>query len=381
MIGYTILLLGADLATKQLSEIVVLAEKAFSVSGIMPNNELIVGLAQWFYGKQISYTMVLGMGFHLLIARYTRMKHIFLTGHHILFMAALITGIISGTSLTFYVQVVIGAILLACTLSILPKLNQPMMNEIYPDNTVGMAHFGTIGFIFSSWVAKKTGKKPDKLQANKEVKSDGLRYLSNPNVIILVFMFSFILFLLLFTGREFFVLQPGVEHVLIYALKSSLLFTAGMYIIIMGVRLLLTEVLVSFEGIASKLVPNAIPALDSPIIFPFAPQAVVLGFFSSLLGGLLGMVILINLQLKVILPAMIAHFFSGGTTGVFGYTVGGYRGATIGAFVHGLIITFLPLLLMPTMNQLGYTQTTFSETDFGIIGVLLYNFFKFLGLY
>lgn len=381
MIGYTILLYGSRLATKQLSEITVLMEKAFSLTGIVPNNELIASLAQWFYGKKLFYIMVFGMVLHILIARYTRFKHIFLTGHHILFMAALLTGILSGTILSFSSQVLLGSVLLAIILSVLPKLAQPLMNEVFPKNQIGLAHFGTFGFLLSGMIAKLVGKRPSALHVADQPRSSNFRFLSDPNVVTLSFMFSFLLFVLLFSGKDFFVLHDWTNHVLIQALRSSLLFTSGMYIIIIGVRMMLQEVLASFQGIAQKLVPDAIPSLDSPILFPFAPQAAILGFFSSLIGGFVGMLILIGLQVNVVLPAIIAHFFSGGTSGVLGYAVGGYRGAIIGAFFHGLIINFLPLLLLPVMYQLGYTHTTFSETDFGIIGVLLHQLFQLFSLY
>lgn len=380
LIGYTILLFGADLATKQLSEIAVLTEKAFSVSGIMPNNELIAGLAQWFYGKKLSYIMIFGMVIHIFIARFTKFKHIFLTGHHILFMAALITGILSGTALSYYLQIILGSAALALVLSFLPRLTQPLMNCIFPKDQVGLAHFGTFGFVLAGYVAKLVGRNPSDLSAENSRKSGRIRLMSDPNVIILVFMFSFLLFLLIFSGKKFFVFHNWTNHVLIHALKSSLLFTAGMYIIIMGVRMMLQEVLDSFQGIAQRLVPDAIPALDSPVIFPFAPQAAALGFFSSLIGGFIGMFVLLIFKVNVVLPAIIAHFFSGGTTGVLGYAVGGYRGAVAGSFLHGLVISFLPLLLLPVMHQLGYTHTTFSETDFGVVGIFLYHLLKFLSL-
>src|SRR5699024_6261865 len=120
----------------------------------------------------------------------------------------------------------------------------------------------------------------------------------------------FVLFLFSFSGHELYVdsMYEGMYRTLKYSFQSSLYFTSGIYIIIMGVRMMLHELLHSFQEIANKLIPNAIPSLDVPVVFPFAPHAVVLGFFSSMIGGVVGMVILISLKMTIVLPAIVAHF-------------------------------------------------------------------------
>lgn len=45
----------------------------------------------------------------------------------------------------------------------------------------------------------------------------------------------------------------------------------------------------------------------------------------------------------------------------------------IGAFANGLLITFLPVLLLPVLGAIGFANTTFSDADFGVIGILLGN--------
>lgn len=50
---------------------------------------------------------------------------------------------------------------------------------------------------------------------------------------------------------------------------------------------------------------------------------------------------------------------------------GGRKGATIGAFVNGLLITFAPALLLPVLGTLGFQNTTFGDFDFGVLGIVL----------
>ena len=69
-------------------------------------------------------------------------------------------------------------------------------------------------------------------------------------------------------------------------------FAAGVFIILTGVRLILAEIVPAFKGISEKLVPNSKPALDCPIVFPYAQNAVLIGFFVSFITGVIGMFIL-----------------------------------------------------------------------------------------
>ena len=135
--------------------------------------------------------------------------------------------------------------------------------------------------------------------------------------------------------------------------------------------MILGEIVPAFEGISEKFIPNAVPALDIPIIFPYAATAVPIGFISSAAAGVIALPILGPLGLALILPGMVPHFFTGGGAGVFGNATGGRRGAVLGAFVNGLIITFLPALLLGYLGQLGLANTTFGDADFAWVGILL----------
>lgn len=76
------------------------------------------------------------------------------------------------------------------------------------------------------------------------------------------------------------------------------------------------------------------------------------------------------LGLALIIPGMVPHFFDGGTAGVFGNATGGRRGAAIGSFINGLLITVLPALLLASLGKLGLANTTFGDADFCWVGIL-----------
>ncbi|MBQ1809459.1 MAG: PTS ascorbate transporter subunit IIC, partial [Selenomonas sp.] len=110
---------------------------------------------------------------------------------------------------------------------------------------------------------------------------------------------------------------------------------------------------------------------------------VLIGFLSSFVGGVIGMGVLLAMDspvnpLPIILPSVVPHFFCGATAGVFGNATGGLRGAVLGAMAHGILITFLPVFLMPVLGNLGFANTTFSDADFCVVGTILGNVINFL---
>lgn len=158
---------------------------------------------------------------------------------------------------------------------------------------------------------------------------------------------------------------------MVYALQLGGTFAGGVFIILSGVRLILAEIVPAFKGISEKLVPNSKPALDCPIVYTYAPNAVLIGFISSFAGGLVSMAIMIATGGVVILPGVVPHFFCGATAGVIGNASGGVRGSVIGAFAQGILLSFLPVFLLPVLGSLGFAGSTFSDADFGLSGIFL----------
>ena len=50
----------------------------------------------------------------------------------------------------------------------------------------------------------------------------------------------------------------------------------------------------------------------------------------------------------------------------------------IGSFANGLIISFIPAVLLVFLGNVGFEGTTFGDSDFGIVGILIVSIMKFI---
>lgn len=375
IMGFLVLGGGAGIVVGSLAHFGTMFQQGFGVQGIVPNNEAIVALALKTYGTQTALIMVFGMLANILIARFTKLKYIFLTGHHTLYMACMIAAILVAGGVEGTPLVVVGSILLGFTMAFFPAIAQPVMRKITGENNVAFAHFSTLGYVLSAGVGKLVGKN-SKSTEDMEF-PQGLTFLRDTSVAISLVMAILYVIVAIAAGKGYVEANlSGGQNFIVFSLIQAITFAGGVYVILAGVRLILAEIVPAFTGIAMKIVPNAKPALDCPVVYPYAPNAVIIGFLSSFVGGIVGMAILIALKAPVILPGVVPHFFCGATAGVFGNATGGRRGAVLGAFAQGLLITFLPVFLLPVLGDLGFANTTFSDADFGGVGIVLGNILR-----
>jgi ascorbate PTS system EIIC component len=370
IMGFVILAGGAGILIGSLNTFGKMFEKAFHIQGVIPNNEAIVAIAQQTFGKETAMIMLFGMIVNILIARFTPFKYIFLTGHHTMFMACLISAVFAAGGVTGVLLVIIGSIILGSLMVLMPAILQPYMREVTGTDQIALGHFGSIGYFTSAWIGKRFGNKAYSTEDVKVPKSLG--FLRDTSVAMSLTMVLLFFIVAPFAGKEFIEKQlSGGVNFLVFSLMQGITFAAGVYIVLAGVRMLIAEIVPAFKGIVDKVVQDAKPALDCPAVFPYAPNAVIIGFLSSFAAGIISMFILPLVGLKVIVPGLIPHFFTGAAAGVFGNATGGRRGAILGAFANGILISFLPALLLPVLGSLGFEGTTFGDSDFGIVGILL----------
>lgn len=369
IMGFVILGAGAGLVVSSLSDFANIFQYAFGIQGVVPNNEAIVSVAQKSFGKEMAMIMFFAMVINIMIARFTPWKFIFLTGHHTLFMSMMVAVILATAGMTGITLIAVGSLVVGVAMVFFPALAHPYMKKVTGSDDVAIGHFSTLSYVLAGFIGSKFGNKEHSTEDMNVPKS--LLFLRDTPVAISFTMSIIFLVTCLFAGADAVKELSGGKNWFMFSIMQSITFAAGVYIILQGVRMVIAEIVPAFKGISDKLVPNARPALDCPVVFPYAPNAVLVGFLSSFAAGLIGMFTLYLLNMIVIIPGVVPHFFVGAAAGVFGNATGGRRGAILGAFAQGLLITFLPVFLLPVLGNIGFANTTFSDADFGALGILL----------
>jgi PTS system ascorbate-specific IIC component len=364
LVGFLVLAAGAGVVVASLDPFGAMFQEAFDVQGVVPNNEAIVGQVLLDYGSAAALIFFFGFIVNVLLAATTHFKYIYLSGHVAFYMAAMIAVILGVAGFPVWGVVLWGSLLQGLVTTLSPAIVQPFMRKVTGSNDVALGHTGGAGVALSGLVATLTRGKAKPSKSTEDITfPKGLGFLRDTTVIVALSMAVIYVIVALFAGASFVEteLSDGQNYI-VYVVMQAATFSAGVFVILAGVRVVLAEIVPAFKGISERLVKNAIPALDVPITFTFAPNAVLIGFLASFVGGIVGMSVMIFAGTAIVIPGVVAHFM--------GNAAGGRRGAVLGAFANGLAITFLPLFLLPVLGDIGLSNSTFSDSDYGVVGIL-----------
>jgi len=376
--GFLIFGIGASAAAAALSSFQTLFAEGFHLEGVLPLAEAVTALAQTKFSLVIALVMAFGFIANLIFARFTKFKFIFLTGQHSLFFAAMLTVLFKFMGLSDLLTIILGSVILGMGACLYPAICQRYMREITGNDSIAMGHYCTIAYGISGWIGSKVG---DKTQSTEQLNlPKWLLFLKDYVVSIALTMGVFYYITAIVAGKANVEAVSGGTNWLLYPLMQSLIFAGGLYVVITGIRMLLGEIVPAFVGISEKLIPDAKPALDCPVVFPYAPTATVIGFISAYVAGLICMFTFAALKLPVIIPVAVPYFFIGATAGVFGNATGGWKGCVAGSFVTGILIAVGPALMYPVFADVGLVGSCFPETDFNFIGYIIYMIGKLIGL-
>lgn len=374
LLGFQVLAAGSGIIVGSLNYFGKIFTEGFHMQGIIPSIEAINGQAmnELGLGRDIALTFLAIFIFNILIARFTKWKYIFLTGQAILWMATMTTVFGYAAGLKGLFLIILGGLVGGIFAVAMPAIAQPIVVKITGMKDIALGHFCTIGYLFEAGVAYIFGEKGENKKSIEDIKlPTHFEFLQDTYLSVMVVMVPLYIITVLFAGEKFASELSGGTNYVMFAFLQSIQFVVGVYVLLSGVRLLLGEIVPAFRGIAMKLVPDAVPALDCPVLFPYSPNAVILGFVTTTIGSIIAMFVLPTFGLAMILPGMLTNFFAGGTAGIFGNTTGGRRGAIIGGIAHGFFITLLPALLVTVFNKMGFINATATDVD-TVTAALLY---------
>ncbi|MFT4044412.1 MAG: PTS ascorbate transporter subunit IIC [Gordonia sp. (in: high G+C Gram-positive bacteria)] len=372
LVGFLVLAAGAGVVVDALNPFGEMFQHAFNVQGVVPNNEVIVAQVLLDYGSSAALIFFFGMVVNIALAATTRFKYIYLSGHVAFYIAAMFAVILGVAGFAPWAVVLLGSIAQGIYMVVSPALVQPFMRRVTGTDDVALGHTGGAGIALSGLVGhlvrgKGTSKSTEEMNFPK-----GLGFLRDTTVIVALSMAVIYVIVGLFAGASYIEseLSKG-DNFIVYLVILAATFSAGVFVILAGVRVVLAEIVPAFKGISEKLVKDAKPSLDVPIVFTFAPNAVLIGFLSSFVGGIVSMSVMVALGTSVIVPGIVAHFMTGAASGVIGNATGGRRGAVLGSFANGVAISFLPLFLLPVLGNVGLANSTFADADYGVFGLIL----------
>ena len=331
-------------------------------------------------GSEMALIFALGFLMNILLARITKFKYVHLSAHVSFFFSGLIAAALKfGTNLSFIPLVLLGAVLLGSYMTFTCAYVAPLMKNIKGGEGFTLAHSSSCGIWLAAKIGGLVGNKEKDLEDIKIPKK--LNFLREMTIALTVVMTLMFFVISLISGPGWVVQQVSEgRDIISFSLLNGLQFGLWITVIITGVRMLLSEIIPAFHGIADKVIPNAVPGLDVPLLFPNYPTSVIFGFLVSLAAGFIGMGILGAVNYPVVVfPALIPTFFTGAVTAIFGNSTGGIRGAFAGSFLNGLILIIGQALLLPMIGTYAPIMRILSETDYCLYGPLLGGVLKLLG--
>jgi ascorbate PTS system EIIC component len=339
-------------------------------------------------GAMIAWTMLFGYIVHILLARFTPFKYIYLTGHMIWIHAGAFAILFHSFGLNLVWTVVLASLVDGAYMTLAPALAQPVMRLITGSDEIAFGHGQTLLNMLGAWVGKLIGKKDD--SAEKLEVPQGLNFFRDMAISI-----SLIMLVVALAAAIVAVVQIGIpafqknisggQNWLVFTILQALGFTAGVLVLLQGVRMLIAEIVPAFKGIAEKAIPGAKPALDCPVIYPFAPNSLIIGLISGTIAQVLAMIILALIGWPVPLPSMIAAFFASGAGAIFGNATGGRRGAWAGGFLWCFVGWFLisfayKFMVFGDLTAMGATALGFTVPDAIVPGIVIWGIAKLFGV-
>ena len=268
VVGIVILNAGIGVFLGSLLPLTSLLNNSFGVTGVLPDCFGPFGVAMQTYAVQISIAFVVAFVLHLVLVRilpFPTFKNVFLTGHIMLFNTSIATIVGSAAlGLTGTGLIVFAAVLTALFWTIMPAIARPF-SEPLTNGMYTLGHLQTMDLPAGALAGKFVSSKK-----SSEIELPGILSILTDYTVLLALLIP-VLYIIIgaVAGGDQVSQLSGGANWIIWLILQGFGFAAGVAVVLFGVRMFLAAMIPAFEGIASRLLPGAQPALDSPLFFQY----------------------------------------------------------------------------------------------------------------
>lgn len=379
VVGYMILAAGSGGLVSNFRPVLVGLKDRFNLDAMVIDpyfgqNAVTAGVEEVF-GKSFSQVMMLLLIAFIVniilvrLSKITKLRSLFTTGHVQVQQAStaywLILFALPGLATNNTALLIVMAIVLGLYWAVGSNLTIEPTQELTDGAGFCLGHQQIMGVALFSWIAgkmhehdEKKGKKASR--RIEDIELPGFMSIFNENMVCTALLMTiFFGAILLLLGRDYLV-EAGFlgenASFLFYILTLCLNFAVYLAILQLGVRTFVTELTQSFQGIANKLLPGSVPAVDCAVTYGFgSPNAVPIGFLCGAVGQFIAIGVLILLKSPVLVIAgFVPVFFDNATIAVYANNKGGMKAAMILPFISGLCQVFGSALIAGWVGMAAY---------------------------
>ncbi len=385
-IGMVILTEGVNILIRAITPLSDGFNSLFAIEGAAPIADFATFLES--YGTDVGLIMLAGFVLNIIIARFTPFKAIYLTANLLYWYPMLMIAIGVENDLTRAGMYILAVIIQILVFTILPHILRKYVTDLTGQDSFTIGHTTSIYCLVGVGIGKLFGKnEKNQKQSTEDINlPKSLAFFKDTTLVSgIVIMLLYIIIGFLLTGETKEIVFGG-QPTFTVALTNGMTFAAGMIVLLQGVRLMLGEIVPAFKGIATKLVPGAVPAMDVPLIFPYGQNALLLGFLIAATTNIIMVFVLggSGFLTVAIIPLMVACYFDVAPAAIFANKYGGVKAVIVTSILCSVCLTIMVAITIPIVQTtVGNFVQLYGGNEFSffiLLGDLLANGLHMIGL-